>query len=384
MKQSLYNPLLMYPSAAIDTDTSMEANGLASQMTSVQLQQILSSANIGLWSLNMHTGKMEGCKHFRLLFGINTAAEFFNIEVLYPQIDPLYLSSFVGCFQQGFIRKSISIEIQLQNPFNRRNICWIKLTGRIVETTDRLFPEMMGTIEDISMQKAAERKKDDFIAFLNHEIRNPLSTVKLYVQMIGKIAGFKNQSELVDLCGKANEQVEAMTTLATTFLDMSAMETGVMTLDRQRFCLETFLKSYKAELDMLYSGYRFILLTDPAVYVMADQAKLVQVLNNLISNAMKYSPKNGLISVSYKTCGNEVCISVEDQGRGIKKDGQEMLFSRYYRTTEEDLTKIKGYGIGLYLVKKIVELHCGKVGVVSRKNKGSRFYFTLPVHQKVN
>jgi len=103
------------------------------------------------------------------------------------------------------------------------------------------------------------------------------------------------------------------------------------------------------------------------------------VLNNFLSNAVKYSPKDSTISITTKTCDNEIQVSVSDNGIGIKLKDQEKLFQRFYRVDNDEIKNISGFGIGLYLASEIIQRHKGKIWVNSEENKGSTFSFSLPI-----
>jgi two-component system sensor histidine kinase VicK len=112
--------------------------------------------------------------------------------------------------------------------------------------------------------------------------------------------------------------------------------------------------------------------------VNADRQKIGQVISNFLSNAIKYSDKEGKITVTCKTSGADVEVAVADEGIGIKTKDQEKLFQRFYRVESAKMKNISGFGIGLYLASEIIQRHRGTIGVESKENLGSRFYFTLP------
>ena len=113
--------------------------------------------------------------------------------------------------------------------------------------------------------------------------------------------------------------------------------------------------------------------------VHADRERIGQVINNFLSNAIKYSPKNSTINIIIKTCEKEIQVSVSDKGIGIKPKDQEKLFQRFYRVDNDEIKNITGFGIGLYLASEIIQRHKGKIWAISEENKGSTFSFSLPI-----
>jgi signal transduction histidine kinase len=178
---------------------------------------------------------------------------------------------------------------------------------------------------------------------------------------------------------KAELQVHKMNRLIQCYLESSAMEAGKISHFPAVFDIQELLKEVISDLHLLYPGYILFLKPGPSLQVYADREKIAQVLQNLVSNAIKYSARIDVITVHFKKVENCLQVAVEDHGTGIKAADHEKIFDRFYRVDDENGKAVKGYGIGLYLSKEIIKQHNGEIWLKSEVNKGSKFYFTLPL-----
>ena len=252
---------------------------------------------------------------------------------------------------------------------------WLKITGKLY-CSDGLAMKMMGTMVDITAAKQEELRKNDLMAFLNHELRTPLSTIKLYIQNTARAARIENNKPLEDKMLKADQQTVSMTQLINNFLTLSQVQDAKLTLQQSRFNLSQLVENVAADMTVLYPERKFKLKASKAIWLTADHDKLVQVLVNYVNNAVKFSPVKSVVTLSCGVVNGEATVMVQDKGRGIKPADQQLLFCRYSRIEQKST---KGYGLGLYLSREIVERHGGKVGVESEYGKGSSFYFRLPM-----
>ncbi|MNY37335.1 Sensor histidine kinase YycG [compost metagenome] len=162
------------------------------------------------------------------------------------------------------------------------------------------------------------------------------------------------------------------------FLNVSRLESGKMHIEKSTFDLCTLFKESWEEYRLLYPNNTItVKLSDEKVCVCADRDKIAQVFNNLVGNAVKYSPVGSDISVTIEQYGAHARVIVSDNGIGIKQEDLTKLFERYYRVGN---TTISGFGIGLYLSMEIIERHGGKIWAESELGRGSKFYFELAVH----
>jgi signal transduction histidine kinase len=171
-----------------------------------------------------------------------------------------------------------------------------------------------------------------------------------------------------------------MQTLIKGFLDLARMEAGKINLDQQHFIMSDLLKECVEENRLFSQKHQILIQPCGPVQVYADREKIGQVINNFLSNAVKYSPNGKQITVScFITDAAQVQVNVTDEGMGISPQDTARLFDRFYRVESKNTKTISGFGIGLYLCAEIVRRHGGEVGVDSEIGVGSTFYFRLPL-----
>jgi signal transduction histidine kinase len=257
------------------------------------------------------------------------------------------------------LRRSLEERIQLQQKLHQ-------------EETQRL-----------ALEEAA-RLKNEFISYVSHELRNPLTTIRGFIQTLqndGKLDS-ATRNEFYDII---EAETSRMLGLINDLLDSSRLEAGKpITLALRPVSLTTIIR--KAARAIRF--YKFwtdahsvtVSVPDDLPEIEADADKLHQILDNLLTNAVKYSPNGGEISICAEAINGHVRIVVEDHGLGMTQEQLSKLFQRFERVDRQDIAHIPGTGLGLYLTRHLVELHGGSITCQSEPGKGSRFTVTLPVH----
>jgi PAS domain S-box-containing protein len=229
---------------------------------------------------------------------------------------------------------------------------------------------------DIGDKKKEEQRKNDFIAMVSHELRTPLTSIKAYVQVLLRIAKKENNSFSINALSKTEAQIKKMVSMIGDFLSLTKLGEGKIKLNKEIFDLQPLVEEAISDAQFLTSTH-LIKLTDCHFKVHADKDKIGQVLNNLLTNAIKYSPGGGKILIGCEKDNNKVKVSVADEGIGISADNQRKLFDRFYRVENEQMRTVSGFGVGLYLVSEILRYHDSEIEVESKEGVGSTFYFTL-------
>jgi PAS domain S-box-containing protein len=232
---------------------------------------------------------------------------------------------------------------------------------------------------DITEKKQEEQRKNDFIGMVSHELKTPLTSLSAIIQMGTSKLRNSEDEFLSGAMENANRQVKKMTSMINGFLNISRLESGQLLIEKEPFRLDGLLRETLEETKLTVSSHIFSLNECNDITVNADRDKIGSVISNLISNAVKYSPRGKLIDIRCQTEGKMVVVSVKDEGIGIKASEIDRVFDRYYRVENRDLRHISGFGIGLYLSAEIIKRHDGKIWAESGSGKGSTFYFTLPL-----
>lgn len=237
----------------------------------------------------------------------------------------------------------------------------------------------VGTSTDIDEIKKHDQQKDDFIKTASHELKTPVTTIKGYVQLLINTHGNSSDKMLSSSLSTIDRQVSKLTKLITDLLDVTKIETGSLQLNKEHFSLDELVTEITGDLQMTTPKHELILDLQPNVLVYADRDRISQVLMNLLTNAIKYSPYADKVIVKTRVAASNVTLSVRDFGIGIINKDYERIFERFYRVEGKDEKTFPGFGIGLFIVKEIVGQHGGRVWVESEKDSGSVFHFTLPI-----
>ncbi len=234
------------------------------------------------------------------------------------------------------------------------------------------------TSHDITERKQIERLKDELVSTVSHELRTPLTSLRGFTElMLKKEFSREKQKEFLSVI---QQESIRLTNLINDFLDLQRMESGHQQIPLTPLQIDALLReslTIHTPNNGLHVGQAD--LPDWLPPVLADTDQLRQVLANLFSNAVKYSPHGGRITVGARRRDEEIVVWVADEGMGIPREALGQLFTKFYRVNNADTRSIGGTGLGLALVKKIVETHGGRVWVESTLGQGSIFFFSLPV-----
>lgn len=288
-------------------------------------------------------------------------------------------------------RKLWERSVQSQKPFFFEHRFRNKL-GEYRWFLSRAIPEVdefgtvkkwVGTSTDIEDMKRQEKQKNDFIKMANHELKTPVTTIKGYVQLLQKTRGNSEDKFLVNSLNTIENQVNKLNLLIGDLLDISRMESGDLPLNKKEFSLLGLVTETIEDIKASEPGHQinFELKHPSDIEVCADKDRITQVLNNLLTNAIKYSPVTKHVNVEIFVDDENAMVSVEDFGIGMDKNELDKIFERFYRVSGDDEETFPGFGIGLYIVKDILERHDGKVHVQSIKGQGSKFCFSLPLEK---
>ncbi len=234
-------------------------------------------------------------------------------------------------------------------------------------------------LRDVSREAQAEQGRANFVSHLAHELKTPLHTLALYSEILLGPEG-KDKSVRVDACNVIHDEVERLSTLVSNMLNITKMETGSLSLERQRVRLRDLLKDVFNHISKSGGAgeLKFDLLLPGKLSAVAVDKDLLRIaLNNLLANAIKYSEPGGKVSLSASETADAIEIRVTDTGLGVALEDQERIFEKFYRSDDENARKRGGHGLGLSLAKDIVELHQGRLSVESTLGEGAEFIITL-------
>jgi PAS domain S-box-containing protein len=269
---------------------------------------------------------------------------------------------------------------------------YIKLTVEPMHDRQGNITGMMAVAYDVNelvlsrqeaQQKTAEvqalmHKKDEFMSIASHELKTPLTSMKGYLQLLERMAAVTDNSRLNNFVNKANKQADKLTELVNELLDVTKIQTGKLELTQTYFPISDLLEDCTELGHFNDAQHQIIIEGDVDTVIYGDKNRLEQVVNNLISNAIKYSPDGDKVLVKVHASENGLKFSVTDYGIGIPQNKIQYLFDRFYRV-EESAHNVSGLGLGLYISSVIIDRHKGQMSVESTVSQGSTFWFTLPI-----
>lgn len=230
---------------------------------------------------------------------------------------------------------------------------------------------------DVTVFVEEEARKNDFMAMVNHELKTPLTSMKSYLQVLLGIAKKEGNAFQINALTRAEIQARKMSVMIHDFLDLARLQDGKIALNKTTFELQHLIEEIAGDAPFLTSHHHIDVTGFENIRIEADRDKIGQVLNNLLTNAIKYSPKGGTVTFGCEKHDGKVRIFVKDEGIGISPEDQKRLFERFYRSRDEKINKISGFGIGLYLVSEILRYHDSRIEVQSVAGVGSTFYFFM-------
>lgn len=255
---------------------------------------------------------------------------------------------------------------------------WVVGSATALEDEHGQVIGYLGSVTDITERKAAEDAKEQLIALVSHEIRNPLGAVLGGLKFLGRKledvpAGAQTYLDM------ATQNAQFLLRMTTDLLDVERLESGVVQLSRAPVA-PALLASQAITALQASADERGITLDAAATDepVLADADRIVQVLINLIGNAVKFSPDHAIVRIEAEPVGDVVRFTVVDHGRGIPADKVDTIFERFKQVRRSDATEQRGAGLGLAICRAIVRQHDGRIWVESEEGKGSRFVFELP------
>lgn len=245
----------------------------------------------------------------------------------------------------------------------------------------RLFEDLVKANKEnerlLAQAQESDRKKDEFMGIASHELKTPLTSMKAYSQLMVNASKAGEFENLPKYAVKVEEGVGRLERLVNDLLDVSRIHSGKLQMDFTEFDFVTLLKSTVENIFLVSPQFKIITDHPSSVVVKADKERLEQVLVNLLTNAIKYSPGKNRIDVTVKSENDKLIVTVKDYGIGIPKDKIAKIFTRFYRVDDKSM-RFSGLGIGLYISAEIISRHGGSIYVDSEVGQGSSFTFSIP------
>ncbi|MCP9199006.1 PAS domain S-box protein [Gramella sp. GC03-9] len=287
-------------------------------------------------------------------------------------------------------RTGEDFEMEFRFLNNKKKYNWHLSRAEAIADEKGQIQMWIFTATEIQKLKAEEKRKEDFLKMVSHELKTPVTSIKGYVQLLLSLL---KRNEGVDNLGiplqtsleRIDHQIVRLTRLISEMLDLSRIEKNKLELQKERFRLNNLVKETVQDIRYTNTQYKISIQEEVDFEVYGDKDRIGQVLINLVTNAIKYSPNSQEVDIRvYKSGEDQVSVSVKDHGIGISKKNQKKIFKRFYRVDGKNEETYSGFGIGLYLAKEIIKRHNGSIAVKSEKGEGSEFTFTLKIASENN
>lgn len=292
----------------------------------------------------------------------------------------LFITALVSWLAVFGLYKVIPSALALKSP--------VMLEGIIKDRTEQLAQSneylVQTNLQLEESRKAAEKlmkQKDDFLNIASHELKTPVTSLKAYTQILS-LHGNEIGEERKNMYAKMDIQIDKLTVLINELLDTTKLEEGILVYNKAKMSLSETLIEATEEMQRTTPTHTIIFKNSIPLEIIGDKERITQVINNFLTNAIKYSPNNKQIIVRMVRQNDLAVCSIQDFGIGIPKDQQDKIFQKFYRVSGGNLHTYPGMGLGLHIVKDIITRHNGKTWLESEEGEGSTFYFSIPIADK--
>jgi len=340
-----------------------------------QLRLAIESSKLGTWYIDALTREFKPSGRLKQIFGFYEDEDMpYNAAT--NQILDEYRQLVTEAVDDAILNgTSYDMEYRIKG-FRDGAIRWVRATGKLYGEDDNGQASFSGTVQNITERKLEEQRKDDFLSIASHELKTPITTLKGALQLLNRYKDNLSSGIVPRLIEQANGSVEKITNLIDDLLNTTRTKEGQLHLNLSTFIVSKLLDDCCQHV-RIGRKHELIVQGDLLLKVEADEARIDQVVVNLVNNATKYAPDSRDIYLLIEDLGHVARISVRDSGPGIPKEKIPHLFDRYYRA-DYGGAQYSGLGLGLYISAEIIKRHNGEIGVESKLGEGSTFWFTLP------
>ncbi|MCX2477633.1 PAS domain-containing protein [Pedobacter sp. MC2016-15] len=295
-------------------------------------------------------------------------------DTIHPEDEKRAWAAWRECLKTGI---PYQIEFRLLDKFGEYR--WWMVRAIALKDDNQHIIKWYGSNIDITEQKELEKQKDNFLGVASHELKTPVTSIKAYAQVMEMMFRRAGDTKNAELLAKMDNQVNRLSNLIGDLLEVTKINTGRLQLTLTKFSFNQMVEEVIEEVQRTALNHAIHKQLDFDREITGDKERICQVIINLLTNAIKYSPDSDHIILS--TSGNEhqLQLSVQDFGIGIRADQQPRVFEQFYRVSGSREHTFPGLGLGLYISAEIIKHLNGKIWVDSAEGKGSTFCFSLPL-----
>ena len=309
---------------------------------------------------------------------VDSAVDALNFGAYSYLLKPCNAQDLRHCIRKGLEKQKLTKELRLRNreleTMNR------ELDSRVQTATEELRGLNHRMLTEMASLREVDELKTAFLNNVSHDLKNPLTTIKGYLSLI-----LEEDSQLSADTQKgliqAKKSASHMEYLISQLLDAAKLTSGTIRLNRVPFSVTDFIDDCAGAARILANGagIKLEVRCEPSLTLTADRGRMLQILGNLLGNACKFTPRGGQIALSAEKKDDHIVFCVCDTGPGIPVDHLPRIFERFYQVDSSLSKSTKGLGLGLHITKDLVELHGGRIRVVSTFGHGSSFFVEMPL-----
>jgi PAS domain S-box-containing protein len=363
--------------STIDITTQKEAERLILQ-SEEKFRTLAETLPQLIWITNELGQQEYASKRWKEYSGIEPQGFETWQQMVHPDDLPVISEAWINSMRNGSLYRS---EARLKNKESKYR--WHGVHGEPIKNGSGKIIKWIGAFTDIDDQKRAIQQKADFLSIASHELKTPVTSLKAFTQILQMKLEKDGNKEAVYLLARMHKQVDKLTDLIVDLLDATKVENGELEFFIEDFTFNDLVIETVEEIQLTAQSHKIIVEHSKAKIVKGDKNKIGQVITNLISNAIKYSPKADKIIVSITNGKNKIKFCVQDFGIGIANEKQAKVFTRFFRVSGDKENTFPGLGLGLFIASEIIKRHKGKISLQSEEGKGSTFCFTLPLTSQV-
>jgi signal transduction histidine kinase len=287
----------------------------------------------------------------------------------------------------GLIRFYAGAPLEVEEGFALGTLCVIDRVPRDFDSKQRmalraLARQVVAQLElkrALTRQRQLDQLKSDFVGMIAHDLRSPISVIAGFAELLSSSSQPLEESDRNKYLGLIASNVHNLSRLVDDVLEVAEIDSAEFQVELQPFDLGRLVQKTVIELGAAHGQERLILDLPPELpFALGDEGRCRQVLANLLTNALKFSPPEAAVTTTVSLEGTALAVAVSDQGVGIPADDLPKLFERFSRLSQPALGRTKGTGLGLYICKQLVEAQGGRISVGSTPGRGSTFSYTVP------
>lgn len=280
------------------------------------------------------------------------------------------------------LEKPDEMLIHRENPY--RGTVVLRTDFAMIRRESGFISGLVAVMHDVTEQEKTEQERREFVSNVSHELRTPLTSMRSYIEALSEGA-WKDEEIAPNFLKVTLDETDRMIRMINDLLDLSRMDSQQAALQLEYININELLSFVLDRFDMIMNndekGKKYRIrrdFTQRELWAEVDPDKIIQVIDNIMNNAIKYSPDGGTITVHLSETHNNILLSITDQGLGIPKKDLQRVFDRFYRVDKARARKQGGTGLGLAITKEVIKAHGGNIWVESQEGRGSTFYITLP------